>query len=122
MAAEQWVDSGNNLWIGAKSSNQSFQDIVSAVAGRWAIIDKKFDDGGYLWIMCGDKDTKVSLRAELGKIPGWTLNFGRESDAYVPAKSSNAYDKKNPIPSWNPKEKEYTAQQWESFYEEQKVL
>lgn len=62
-------------------------------AGRWAIIDKQFDDGGYPWVLTGDKATKSSLKQELSNMPGSVFNFGRESEAYVPTKPSSTHQK-----------------------------
>ena len=166
---DTWVDSGNNLWLGQRSSSCSFQEIVKIMAiqrcwhgskplnlcwqvvmlasaskhpkmvtascakklkslsgygccimisfrlspgatsfwpgrywpsgrrwdcaGRWAIIDKQFDDGGYPWVLTGDKATKSSLKQELSNMPGSVFNFGRESEAYVPTKPSSTHQK-----------------------------
>lgn len=62
-------------------------------AGRWAIIDKQFDDRGCPWVLTGDKATKSSLKQELSNMPGSVFNFGRESEAYVPTKPSSTHQK-----------------------------
>lgn len=119
MASDSWVEPGNNLWIGQRSSNKTFEDIVQVIGGRYAIVNKKFADGGFCWILCNDKDKKKALREELMGMEGWTLNFARESNDYFPAKSGSAYQK---IPQYDSHGKEYTVQQWQSYYEEQKVF
>lgn len=119
MASDSWVEPGNNLWIGQRSSNKTFEDIVQVIGGRYAIVNKKFADGGFCWILCNDKEKKKALREELMGMDGWTLNFGRESNDYFPAKSGSAYQR---IPQYDPQGKEYTVQQWQSYYEEQKVF
>ena len=119
MASDSWVEPGNNLWIGQRSSNKTFEDIVQVIGGRYAIVNKKFADGGFCWVLCNDKEKKKALREELMGMEGWTLNFGRESHDYFPAKSGSAYQK---IPQYDPHGKEYTVQQWQAYYEEQKVF
>lgn len=54
-----------------RSSSHGFEDIVKVIGGRWAIIDKKYNEGGYLWVLTNDKANKNALKQELSKMDGW---------------------------------------------------
>ena len=77
---------------------------------RWPLVDKGYDQGGYLWILTRDKSTKALLKSELETIGG--INFGREAQEYVPA-----YPSQGPIQAYDNPSREYTANQWKDHGE-----
>ena len=98
MSSESWVEPGNIQVIGQRSSNKTFEEIVQAIGGRWAIVNKKYNEGGFCWILCNDKEAKKALREEL-------MGMDRESPDYFPSKTNSPYQK---IPHYDHKDREYT--------------